>query len=140
MSFSSGEDDQQQDRPIVPIVCHVAEVAERASEKSESEDTQTDALDVSFWLTHFAKPATSPRTVPIFDFAWRWAGDRLLSPLIRSSRTESITALKSDDQITTRESVAHSSQDRMRSRLAQCAFLRDDAVSCLRRWSKPGRT
>src|SRR5260370_38138070 len=45
-----GEDDQQQDRPIVPIVCHVAKVTERAPEKSESEDTETDALDVSFWL------------------------------------------------------------------------------------------
>src|SRR6478609_9999423 len=45
-----GEDDQQQDRPIVPIICHVAKVTERASEKSESEHTQTDALDVAFGL------------------------------------------------------------------------------------------
>jgi hypothetical protein len=80
------------------------------------------------------------RTVPISDSGWQLAGDRSLSPLIRSSRTESITGLMSDDQITTRESVGYSSQDRMRSLLAQCAFLRDDAEPCLRRWNKPDRT
>ena len=45
-----------------------------------------------------------------------------------------------DDQITTRESVAHFIATQMRSLLAQCAFLRDDAEPCLRRWNKPDQT
>src|SRR5262249_2927866 len=45
-----GEDDQQEDGPIIPIVCHVAEVTECAAEKSKAQDTQTDALDVTLRL------------------------------------------------------------------------------------------
>src|SRR5262249_37005100 len=62
--------------------------------------------------THFGLPATTSRPAPTSGFGWQWGGDRSLSPLIRSSRTESIAGLMSDDQITTRESVASSSQDR----------------------------
>ena len=42
---------------------------------------------------------------PISDFGWQWADDRSLSPMIRSSRTQSIAGLMSDDQMTTREST-----------------------------------
>src|SRR4029077_13901706 len=45
-----GEDDQQQDRPIVPIICHVAKVTERAPAKSESEHPEPNAWDVAFRL------------------------------------------------------------------------------------------
>ena len=45
-----GEDDQQQNRPVIPSICHVSKIAERASEKSEPEHTQADALDVALRL------------------------------------------------------------------------------------------
>src|SRR5262249_20232394 len=66
------------------------------------------------------------QTVPIFDFGWQWADDRLVSPLIQSSRTQFLAGLKSADQITLVPWKA-SIGEATRSSLARGAFLRDDA-------------
>src|SRR5438094_9769851 len=58
-----GEDDQQENRAVVPIVCHVAKVAERASEKSEPEHTQADALNVALGLIRDHPPIAISATV-----------------------------------------------------------------------------
>jgi phosphatidate cytidylyltransferase len=60
--------------------------------------------------THFVKPTTWSLFVPISGFEWQLADDPSMAPLIRSSRTQSIAGPSKDDQITTREGVAQSSQ------------------------------
>jgi hypothetical protein len=59
------------------------------------------AIEIAFGDT-FREASHAVAPCAIFDFASQRADNRLLSPLIRSSRAQSIAGLMSDDQITTR--------------------------------------